>query len=80
MEEKKYFSISHISKFSESPANKAMGQHLLSQGIESCIMAPVVKDNTILGIIELASSQPGALNSVNAHKLDIVLPFVIRHI
>lgn len=76
MEEKKYFSISHISKFSESPANKAMGQHLLSQGIESCIMAPVVKDNTILGIIELASSQPGALNSVNAHKLDIVLPFV----
>jgi hypothetical protein len=54
-----------------------MASHLLKQNIKSIILAPVVKDGKILGIIELGSSIPFALNSINAHKVDMIMPFIV---
>jgi GAF domain-containing protein len=36
-------------------------KHLLAQGIKSCILAPVIKDDKLLGIMELVSSKPKQL-------------------
>jgi len=77
IEEKKTLALSDVSKFSCKDDNSSFGLHLLSQNIQSCILAPVVKDGKLLGIIEMVSSIKGSLNSLNAKKLDIVMPFIV---
>jgi len=70
------FVISNVSKFTEEQTNKRLGEHLLKQGIQSCIFAPVIKSGHLLGVVELISENPRDLNSVNATKLDLVLPYL----
>jgi GAF domain-containing protein len=53
--------------------NEIFAKHLLAQGIKSCILAPVIKDDKLLGIMELVSSKPKQLNSINANNLDLIL-------
>lgn len=77
LEDKKPFSISNVEHFSTIPGNEMFAKHLLAQGIKSCILAPVIKDNKLLGIMELVSSQPRQLNSINANNLDLVLPYIV---
>lgn len=77
LEKKKPIIISDIEQFSKIPENERLAQHLLQQNVKSCIFAPVIKDNTILGIIELVSAKPKELNTVNATNLDLVLPYLI---
>jgi hypothetical protein len=77
LKKKKTFAISNINKFSRIPGNEKLGTHLLQQDIKSCILAPVLKNNKLLGIIELVSSTPNELNSVNANNLDLLLPYVV---
>ncbi|HKX86796.1 MAG TPA: hypothetical protein VJL37_08985 [Flavobacterium sp.] len=77
IDDKNYVAISDVAKFAESEENSFFGNHLLSQEVMSCVFAPVVKNGNLLGIIELVSSQVSELNSLNAHKLDIVMPFIV---
>lgn len=77
LEKKKSMIISDVEQFSKIPGNERLAQHLLQQNVKSCIFAPVIKDNTILGIIELVSAKPKELNTVNATNLDLVLPYLI---
>jgi hypothetical protein len=77
IEERKCIAISNVKKFSQNPENEMFGCHLLSQDIQSCILMPVVKEDKLLGIIELVSSIPKELNTLNANKLDIVMPFIV---
>lgn len=80
LEDKKNIIISDVKQFTEIPENKNLGNHLLQQGIQSCIFAPVMKNSTILGIIELVSSKPAGLNSVNAINLDLFLPYLVDNL
>ena len=76
--EQKYFIISDVEAYAdEHPEEARFTTHLLSQNIRSCIFAPLVKNERILGVIELVSAQPRELNSINANKLDFVLPFLV---
>jgi hypothetical protein len=77
LEEKKPIIISDVEQFSRITGNEKLGQHLLQQNVQSCIFAPVIKDDTILGIIELVSAKPKELNTINAINLDLVLPYLI---
>jgi hypothetical protein len=75
--EHKYFAISDLSEYVDrEPGNVVAGQ-LRSQNIQSIILAPIIKDGTLLGILELVSPRAGELNSVNANKLEIVMPFLV---
>lgn len=74
---KKTIIISDVEQFCKIPENERLGQHLLKQNIQSCIFAPVIKNNSILGIIELVSAKPRELNSINIQYLDLVLPYLI---
>jgi len=73
---KEPFVISNVNKFIAESPNRKLGEHLLSQNIQSCIFAPVIKDDHLLGVLELVSSNSRALNSVNAQKLELVLPYL----
>ena len=68
--------ISNVKKFIEESENKKLGEHLLKQGIQSCVFAPIIKDGHLLGVVELVSQNPRDLNSVNATKLELVLPYL----
>ena len=77
LEGSKHFIISDVEKFkAENPNEAVFANHLLSQGIKSCILAPTIKNNKVFGFIELVSSRPKELNSINAIKLDYILPFL----
>lgn len=77
LENKKVLSISNVEKFSLTVGNEKLGQHLLKQNIHSCIFAPIVKNDMLLGVVELVSASPRALNSINSSKLDLILPYLI---
>ena len=76
LDNKEPFVISNVTKFIEASENKKLGEHLLKQGIHSCVFAPVVKDGHLLGVVELVSKKPRELNSINATKLELVLPYL----
>ncbi|NDI98398.1 GAF domain-containing protein [Flavobacterium sp. LaA7.5] len=80
--EHNYFVISDVENYvcSKSTSDSDFAEHLLSQGIKSCILAPLIKNDTLMGIIELVSSKPGELNSINANKLAYILPFLTDRI
>jgi hypothetical protein len=76
IKEKNIFIVSNVDSFSSKKGNEALGNHLKQQNIKSCILAPVVKGDEMLGIFELASEKQRALNSINANKLDLILPYL----
>ncbi|MBS1522505.1 MAG: GAF domain-containing protein [Bacteroidetes bacterium] len=72
-----YYAVSDVAEYSASdPLNLGAAQ-LKAQGIGSFILAPFIKDGELLGILELVSSKISVLNSVNAHRLEIVMPFFV---
>ena len=76
LEKKEPFVISNVEKFSQQSGNERLGQHLLEQNIGSCIFAPIIKDDHFLGILEIVSQNPRELNSINATKLELILPYL----
>jgi hypothetical protein len=75
-----FFAISDTKQFFLEHPDSELAHQFLMQNIHSFILAPVVKDDLLLGVLELASSRPGELNSVNAHKLETVMPFLVNTI
>lgn len=49
----------------------------MDQGIKSAILAPISVNGELLGVLELVSGKVNELNSVNANKLDDVMPYII---
>jgi len=72
----KYFAVSDIKKFVCDNPDSLVGKHFSAQNIQSFILAPVVKNGVLLGVLELISTHKNEFNSVNANKLDVVLPFL----
>lgn len=76
IEEHTYFAISDLKKFyAANPQNK-LARVFLSAGIGSFILIPVVKNGNLLGILEVVCHQTNVLNSINAQRLDIIMPFL----
>ncbi|OYQ38262.1 GAF domain-containing protein [Flavobacterium cyanobacteriorum] len=77
MNKKDYFIISDVDAYAkDNPEDAKFAQHLLAQDVRSCILAPIIKNNKLLGLVELVSSRPKELNSINANKLAYILPFL----
>ncbi|MFV8325455.1 GAF domain-containing protein [Flavobacterium sp. ZS1P14] len=77
LEQNKPFIISNVEKFATTPGNEKLAAHFIRLNIQSCILAPVIKDDKLLGIIELVSAKPRELNSINANNLNLVLPYLV---
>ena len=74
--ERKYLSISDVRKFGIENNLQDFTDGLLAQNIKSAIFAPVIKNEKILGIVEVVSSKNKELNSINANKMDIMMPYL----
>lgn len=71
-----YYVISNIEKHKERFSSDIMIDNLLAQGIKSIILYPLRKGDENLGILEIASSIPGAFNRINASLLKDLLPLI----
>ncbi|WP_124019526.1 GAF domain-containing protein [Flavobacterium laiguense] len=76
MENNKHFVIPNVKEYALLRESHRLSNHLLNQGFQSFLLAPVSKDNKLLGLLELASPTVRALNSVNANKLELILPYL----
>lgn len=80
MEEHSYFAVSDVKKFVEKNPDSVIGNRLLAQGAASFILAPVVKNDNLLGVLELVSPRINELNTVNARKMEVAMPFMVDSI
>lgn len=78
IDDHKYLAISDVAQFAaENPDEKRFVEHLLEQGIGSAIFAPIIKNGRMFGVLELVSPVAKQLNSINANKLDFILPLIV---
>tara|TARA_R110002096_G_scaffold172680_1_gene346503 strand:- start:10789 stop:13185 length:2397 start_codon:yes stop_codon:yes gene_type:complete len=82
LNDKTYFSISDVDKNYKKLMQypKAHAPHikiLHKQDVKSAIFAPIANEDGLMGILEIISYKPKALNSINANKLIDVMPFII---
>lgn len=78
LEDKKFYSVSDVDKHYELSKGKAPQiKALKNQNIKSAILAPIANDDGLMGILELVSEEPKVLNSINANKLNDVMPFIV---
>ena len=69
--EKKYITVENLSEY---PYCSKIEKTLLDNGIKNILLAPLVDGDETIGMLELATSTPGKLNAVSAHKVETVLP------
>lgn len=74
--QKGYYSISDIDIALEDEEEREMCQILKSKGVRSCLFSPVVISSGIEGVFEIVSSDARVLNSVNAQKLNGIMPII----
>jgi len=77
MHDQTYFAGSNVEKMLKEYPDSKLLKHLNDQGIQSFVLAPVIKNDTLLGVLELVSPQKNVLNTVTANKLDIIMPFLV---
>lgn len=79
LNEKRYFSVSDVDRiYKKEHGNAPHITTLYEQGIKSAIFAPIANDNGLMGILEIVSEKPKVLNSINAIKLEDVMPFIVE--
>lgn len=72
-----YFAISDVDRYYKISEGIQPYKNLKDQGFKSAIFAPIADNGKLLGVLELVSTKVNALNSVNANKLDTVMPFIV---
>ncbi len=80
VKDKKYFAVSDTTEFQLKNPVSTLISVLTEQGIKSFIFAPVVKNGKLLGVLEMVSERAKELNSINAYKLDVVMPFLTEKV
>lgn len=75
-----YFVITDVEQYAEDSGNNMLAKNLLSQGVKSCILAPVAKVNNLLAVLEVVSPHVNELNSINAMKLDDIIPYIVSSV
>ena len=80
IEEQTYFAITNVERYAQETNNNHLAQNLLKDNVMSCILAPIAIENELWGILELASYRKNELNSINAIKLDDILPYIVTSV
>src|SRR5690606_33112052 len=76
MRDHTYFAISNVDAYAKDHPENLLTKNLLDEGAKSVILAPIVKNRELLGVLELISFNKNELNSVNAKKLDDILQYI----
>lgn len=76
LKDKKYLAISDIDKQNEIQPGQMPYKILQQQGFKSAILIPISKGDGLVGVLEMVSKKNFELNSINAKKLDDILPYI----
>ncbi|EDM43218.1 hypothetical protein SCB49_12104 [unidentified eubacterium SCB49] len=71
-----YYCISDTERYHRLYPENILYKKLLDQNIKSAILVPVVQNGNVIGLLELVSYHSRRLNSIKAHKLRDVMPFL----
>ena len=71
----KFLAYSTIEAFNKANPKSYIGEHLKNSGIKSVIFTPFYRDGKLLGVLEITSTEK-LLNSINAEKMNSVLPYL----
>lgn len=74
---KQFYCISDVARYAKLYPENILYQKLLKQQVKSAIIVPVVHNDGLYGILEIVSTIPQALNSINANKLHDLLPNLV---
>ena len=77
MKEHSYFAISNVKAYAKATSHNLLSRNLEAEGAKSAIIAPIAKNRELLGVLELISYKKNELNSVNARKLEDILPYIV---
>ena len=78
LHDKKFYTVSDVDAYYELSKGMAPQYKILkSQNIKSAILAPIANEEGLMGILEIVSEEPKVLNSINANKLNDVMPFIV---
>jgi len=80
IQEQTYFAITNVERYAKKMDNNLLSQNLLKNNVMSCILAPIAVENNVWGILELVSYRKNELNSINAIKLDDILPYIVTSV
>lgn len=69
--------ISDIGKYRKISKKQEPYKSLYEQGFRSAILAPIPEDKQLLGVLEIVSPKVNELNSINAKKLEDVMPYIV---
>lgn len=69
--EKRYITIENLESY---PYKSPVEEALLANGIKNILLAPLIDGDETIGMLELATPNPGELNPVTANKVESVLP------
>ncbi|XLS28763.1 GAF domain-containing protein [Flavobacteriaceae bacterium M23B6Z8] len=79
-DKKTYFSVADVEKYYKLSNASPPYKNLYEQGFNSAILAPILNEDKLLGVLELVSTKPFELHSVNANKLEDVMPYLVTSI
>ncbi|WP_285544491.1 hypothetical protein [Dyadobacter frigoris] len=80
IEEKARFVVSDTNAFLQLYPESNLVKCFAEGNFGSFILAPVVKNGKLLGVLELMGRRARDLHSVNANKLDVVMPFLTESV
>ncbi len=80
IEDQNYFAITNVERYAKETNNNILSQNLLKNNVMSCVFAPIAVENELWGVLELVSYRKNELNSINAIKLDDILPYIVTSV
>ncbi len=76
LKESQMLAIPNVDEYGKRAGENKFYEKLKANGIGSILLAPIKLDDGNVQLLELASPNANDLNSLNAHKLQDIIPFV----
>ena len=77
---REFYVVTDAKRYHDKYPENLLYQKLWDQGLKSAIFVSLVSNNRILGVLELVSPNANDLNTINANKLNAILPFLIESV
>ena len=69
--EKRYITVEDLETY---PFKGVLENGLLARGVRSLLLAPLIDEGQTIGLLEIATPNPGELNSITGNKVESILP------
>src|SRR5690606_37944891 len=75
--EKSYCIVTNLELYYHKYQNHVLAKRLIENEIKSFILDPIAYGTELLGVLELDSYRKNELNTINAIKLNDILPYIV---